>query len=436
MRDGRIECSAALGRVAQPHSQGEPDSRQPDGAEYYKTLAAYENGGVSVSVLKQGESYVAFVPLTRLHLEPPPLHFTHTLTDTRTLKPVQVLGEAINVNPSIVTTEGTTRAGDRIYTTRCSIKFYNCVTAYASLDDVIAANRSRFAAFVALCCLAGACTGLLLSLLYRRNKGLDHQLRRAIARDRLRMVYQPIVDLASGFIVGAEALARWTDEEGSAVSPDVFVRIAEERGFVEEITALAVRHSLRDLGSVLRRSPGFRVTVNVTATDLCDPAFLPMLERSLTRESIPARCLGIEITESSTARIVDAIETIRQLRQRGHLVYIDDFGTGYSSLAYLQDLAVDAIKIDRSFTQSIGTDAAPVVILPQILLMAEALNLQVVVEGIETRAQADYFSGKGNATLGQGWLFGKPVPAMEFARLLTDAEEEAEESYSPAADFA
>jgi sensor c-di-GMP phosphodiesterase-like protein len=236
------------------------------------------------------------------------------------------------------------------------------------------------------------------------------------------VVYQPIVELPDGRIVGAEALLRWIDEDGNTVGPDVFVRIAEERGFVEEITRLVLRHILRDFGATLRNHPGFRISINVAAADLSDPEFLPMLDRSLERAGVPAQSLAIEITESSTANNQVAIETILSLRNRGHSVHIDDFGTGYSSLAYLHDLAVDAIKIDKAFTQAIGTGSVIVAILPQILSMAEALDLAVVVEGVETQEQADYFASDTRPIRAQGWLFGRPVPAEVLQRELAHRE--------------
>jgi sensor c-di-GMP phosphodiesterase-like protein len=110
----------------------------------------------------------------------------------------------------------------------------------------------------------------------------------------------------------------------------------------------------------------------------------------------------------------EAVETIRQLRAVGHQVEIDDFGTGYSSLVYLKDLRVDAIKIDKAFTQTIGTEAVIGSLLPQILAMAEALDLNVIAEGIETEAQADFFASWRFPVQGQGWHFGRPIPAEEF----------------------
>jgi sensor c-di-GMP phosphodiesterase-like protein len=276
--------------------------------------------------------------------------------------------------------------------------------------------------------LGGACGGLfgfVVSLLYRRNRNMEHQLRHAIHQDKLRLVYQPIVDLHSGRIVSAEALARWNDEDGVAIGPDVFIEIAERRGFVGEITRLVVRHALRDFGDLLRGHPEFHLSINVAASDLGDPGFLTMLDESLHRAGVNAESLTIEITEGSTASYKEALETIHQLRRRGHSIHIDDFGTGYSSLSYLHNLSIDAIKIDRSFTMAIGTEAVTVAILPQILSMAETLALQVVVEGIETSQQANYFAALELPILGQGWLFGRPVATEEFHRLLDANEKQA-----------
>ena len=126
--------------------------------------------------------------------------------------------------------------------------------------------------------------------------------------------------------------------------------------------------------------------------------------------------------ESYTARQQVAKETILRLREKGHYVHIDDFGTGYSSLAYLHDLSVDAIKIDKAFTRAIGTDAVTVTILPQILTMADTLGLRVVVEGVETPEQAQYFARADQSIYAQGWLFGRPVPPDVFRRMLEGKE--------------
>jgi sensor c-di-GMP phosphodiesterase-like protein len=418
MRDGAIECSAALGQRAHANLQVQPDFTQQDGTEVYKSLAPYRSGDQAVITLRLGDFFVAFTPYTRMHLEPLPWHYTETAIDAPSQKSGQLLGESPQVSPEILTTEGVAQVGESLYATQCSIRFFSCFTTYTTVSEVLKHNRVKYSALIILCGLLGAVAGLLLSLLYRRNKSIEQQLRRAIRQDKLRVVYQPQVDLSTGRIVGAEALTRWTDEEGLAVGPDIFVRIAEERGFVGAITKLVVQKSLREFGETLRSHPGLHLSVNVAATDLSDPSFLPMLDSSLKRWGVQPQSLAIEITEGSTARQEVAMETIRRLRERGHKVHIDDFGTGYSSLAYLHNLSVDAIKIDRAFTQAIGTGSVIVSILPQILAMAEALHLAVIVEGVETGQQADYFASVDRTILGQGWLFGRPVPAGELRSLL------------------
>jgi sensor c-di-GMP phosphodiesterase-like protein len=258
-----------------------------------------------------------------------------------------------------------------------------------------------------------------VTLLLRRRQSMHAQLLRAIRKDRLRVVYQPIVDLSTGRVTEAEALVRWTDDDNHAISPEVFVRAAEEHGFVGALTRLVVRHVLEDFRETMQRYPEFRVNVNIAAADLSDPGFVGMLEDALQRAGVTATSLGVEITEGNTARQQAARETIVRLRQRGHVVHIDDFGTGYSSLSYLHDLSVDSIKIDKAFTRAIGTEAVTVSILPQILAMAEKLHLKVVVEGIETPEQARYFLGHPTV-YGQGWLFGRPVTAELFQLFLRE----------------
>jgi sensor c-di-GMP phosphodiesterase-like protein len=147
-----------------------------------------------------------------------------------------------------------------------------------------------------------------------------------------------------------------------------------------------------------------------------------MLNRSLELATISASSLALELTERCTAGSEQAIEAIEKLRQIGLGVHIDDFGTGYSSLSYLHALSIDAIKIDRSFTKAVGTEAVTVAILPQILSMAETLNLRVIVEGIETEQQAAYFATNNRPILAQGWLFGHPVPPEQFLRLLAEED--------------
>jgi sensor c-di-GMP phosphodiesterase-like protein len=422
MRDGRIQCSTTAGTSALAESRYTPNISRRDGTKIYKNLPPFRVDDQDVISLQEGDSFVVYNPYILASQAAPPIHFTATAVDASTHQTEQILGESPSVQQKILTREAKLQVSNTLYATRCSIDGATCLTAYISIPDALAVTRAYFMACLAIGAIAGALIGLLFPLLYSRNKSVEQQLLRALRSDALTVVYQPIVDLATGNIVEAEALVRWTDEYKNAVSPDVFVKIAEERGFVSQITKLVLRHALRDFGSTMRARSTFRVNVNIAASDLADSEFLPMLENALAGAEVSPRNLGIEITESYTARQQVARNTILRLRQNGHYVAIDDFGTGYSSLAYLHDLSVDAIKIDKAFTKAIGTDAVTVSILPQILTMAETLKLRVVVEGIETRAQADYFAASNQRIHAQGWLFGRPVPARLFLQMLDEEE--------------
>ena len=425
VKDGKVACSATLGRLDQPIQMPVPDFSQQDGTSVYKRFTPFEMGNLPTVALQLRNSYVIFSPFPQLHREFPPMHYISTGRNDPSHHPVLVEGPSSQPSWEVLTTDGLSRAGATLYATRCSTLYFNCVTDYIYIPDALQMGRREVTESTLLGGLTGALFGFIVSFLYRRSKSMEQQLRRAIAKNQLRVVYQPIVSLPDRRVVGAEALVRWTDEDGFAIGPDVFVRLAEERGFVGSITQLVVRRALFDFAETLRSTPNFQLSINVAAADLCDSTFLPMLQQSVMQANVSERSLAIEITETSTVRYGPAMETILLLRQRGYSVHLDDFGTGYSSLSYLNDLSVDAIKIDKSFTQAIGTGSVIGSILPQILSIAEALHLNVIVEGIETEEQARYFAKAYGHILAQGWLFGHPEPPEEFRRLLMEDEMEA-----------
>jgi sensor c-di-GMP phosphodiesterase-like protein len=422
MQGGRIDCSTTAGRTVLAQPQFNPAIARKDGTRIYKNLAPFRVDDQDVISVQMGDSFVVYNPYNFASLDSSPMHFAATAVDSFTHQGDPMFGEIPSVRKSILTRNGKLQLGNTLYATRCATDGDTCMTAYIAIPDALAVGRGLTLAYVGMGAISGFLIGLLFPLLYSRNKSVEQQLLRAIRSDALTVAYQPIVDLATGRIVEAEALVRWTDEYKNVVGPDVFIKIAEERGFVGQITKLVLRHALRDFAATLQARSTFRVNVNIAASDLADSDFLPMVENALADAEVSPRNLGIEITESYTARQQVARNTILRLRQKGHYVAIDDFGTGYSSLAYLHDLSVDAIKIDKAFTKAIGTDAVTVSILPQILTMAETLKLRVVVEGIETKAQADYFAASNQRIHAQGWLFGRPVPARVFLQLLDEEE--------------
>jgi sensor c-di-GMP phosphodiesterase-like protein len=425
MRDGKIACSVTLGAADLPREPLKPDFSMPGGSKVYRETGLLQVRDQPTFGVQFKDLYVVINASVGRRADVSAMQFIMSLAPASSGGPGRLLSTSPQPGDAVFTKEGLVRKRETLYFTRCTPDGRSCVTTHGTISQAMRADLTQLRFCIALGGTVGALFGFVCSLIYRRSRSMEKQLLRAIRKDELKVVYQPIVELASRRIVGAEALARWTDEEDCAVAPDIFVRIAEEHGFVGEITKLAVRHVLRDFAEALRSHPDFCLSINVAAADLSDPEFLPMLERLLKLAEVPPPSVAIEITERCTAKQQAAMETIQGLRQRGFSVDIDDFGTGYSSLAYLHELSIDSIKIDKSFTQAIGTEAVTRTILPQILAMAEALELHVIVEGIETALQADYFATYDQPILAQGWFFGYPVSAEEFLRLLAEDEKKA-----------
>jgi len=294
------------------------------------------------------------------------------------------------------------------------------MVAGIALRDAWPLNRSLIAGFVAIGGLTGAALAITL-LLQPRKRSLAAQLRRALRRNLITVVYQPIVDVKTGKIMGAEALARWTDEDGQYIRPDVFVAAAEELGFIGKLTRVVLRIVVGELGDFLREHAEFHVNVNIAAADLADPQFLPMLEKLLYKHNIASKSISLELTERSTADHHLAISAIGKLRARGHEFYIDDFGTGYSSLLYLKRLPASELKIDRGFVRDLAHDTEDAAIIAAIVALGHTLNLKIVAEGVETIEQQEFLTRLGCNSL-QGFLLGRPMPADQFIQTVSLAK--------------
>jgi sensor c-di-GMP phosphodiesterase-like protein len=271
--------------------------------------------------------------------------------------------------------------------------------------------------------LAGISCAVGILLIGNNRRSHTNQLRRAILMGQLSVVYQPIVELGSRRIVGAEALARWTDEDGESIRPETIIALAEAEGFVSDITRFVLTRALEEIRPIQENQPDFRISINLAPSDLADPRLLLLLDERLGSGPVTAANVAFELPERATSVREVAVASIRRLRDRGHAIFIDDFGTGYSNLAYLTELNVDGIKINRSFIATIGTESVTASIVPQILAVAKALSLSVVVQGIEREDQAAYFAADAAMILGQGWFFGLPVPAQGLAYLCAEKSE-------------
>jgi sensor c-di-GMP phosphodiesterase-like protein len=325
-----------------------------------------------------------------------------------------IAGTFLNVDAAQVVYRGlkTTIAGV-IYYSRCSETYPVCAVTAESITDIWRWSRAMQVTSSAMGAFGGFSLGLALGLLYLQTIALSNQLHRDIRRSSssLRLLYQPILDIDTQLCIGAEALIRWTDQDGTTIPPDVFVRMAEERGFIGELTAFVVSKSIRELGNLLRQYPDMTLSINIAVSDMQGDDLPRLLKRHVDFAGIRPDQIALELTERSTADLDVVRGGIQRLRSEGFKVHIDDFGTGFSSLSYLDQLAVNAIKIDRAFTQTIGTEAVTASILPQMLSMAECLGLSIVVEGVETEMQTLFLKATGKHLHAQGWYFGRPMPA-------------------------
>jgi diguanylate cyclase len=247
---------------------------------------------------------------------------------------------------------------------------------------------------------------------------LESDLHRAIGLKQLRLVYQPKIDVATGVIVGAEALMRW-QRDAELVSPSDFIPAAEDSGLIVPITEWALGEACRQLEAWdragLRRIP---VSVNISGRHLQRGNLIAPVKECLQAHRIPPGLLELEITETAMMRNLDVVlPQLQALKALGVALSIDDFGTGYSSLAYLKRLPIDTLKIDRSFVGELETSRESAALVAAILAMGLGLRLDVVAEGVETTAQLQRLADRG-CRLMQGFLFSRPVSADEFARLL------------------
>lgn len=272
-------------------------------------------------------------------------------------------------------------------------------------------------ALVAL--LLAALLGRLAALQLRRDQSLERALQMALRRGELEVDYQPLVDLHSRRCLGAEALVRWRRADGQRVRPDLFIPQAEDSGQICAITRRVIELVLSEQAELLKQHPHLYISVNLAAADIRDGAFVAHAQRLLAEHGVPAQQLLYEVTERGLVDVQLASSLLQAQRDSGHRIAIDDFGTGYSSLSYLQQLPVDVLKIDKSFVDTLGSEAASSPVAPHIIQMARELGLKVIAEGIEHEEQARLLAALG-AHVGQGWLFAKALDAASFRAFVAE----------------
>jgi diguanylate cyclase (GGDEF)-like protein/PAS domain S-box-containing protein len=248
---------------------------------------------------------------------------------------------------------------------------------------------------------------------------METDLRRAIERNQLFALYQPIVSLSTGKITGMEALVRWQHPERGMVGPDEFIPVAEETGLIVPLGYFVAREActaLKAWQEVVLDDRELIVAVNLSTRQFEQPDLADEIQRIITETGISTRHLRLEITESELMRDMGRIGELKGL---GLQVAIDDFGTGYSSLAYLKNIQADSLKIDRSFVSGLVEHSEDEAIVRTVVTLADALRLDVTAEGIETEEQLQLLREIGCGS-GQGYFFAKPLPADDLLALLQE----------------
>ncbi len=241
---------------------------------------------------------------------------------------------------------------------------------------------------------------------------LEHDLRQAIEADQLVLHYQPQIDNKTGKVVGVEALVRWNHPQQQMLSPTVFIPLAEKLGLIDQLGEWVLDKACAQLQDWKQQGlRHLRMAVNLSARQLASPTFISFVETRLESYGLCGNELELEVTESVMMEDPQAsISQLKALQALGVHLSIDDFGTGYSSLSYLTQLPIHALKLDRSFVQSLETDASAATVCAATIALAHNLGLTVIAEGVEQASQHEFLI-KHNCDVSQGFLFSKPLPA-------------------------
>lgn len=286
-----------------------------------------------------------------------------------------------------------------------SVGFFHLKWIYQALTVFIGAN-------------IGAYTYMLFFALSARRRSLKARLKKAIVEEKMYLEYQPKYHLASGRIVGAEALIRWKDKYLGQVRPDLFIPLAEKLGLISPLTDWIIAQTLKEMTDILHRYPDFHLSINLSLQDFTRHEVLELARHHCLTHNIDPAQVIFEVTERSVVGHESMSESAHKFNYYNYQISLDDFGTGYSNLSWLTKLRADEIKVDRSFTQSIGTSSINQSMLDAIFTLIQKLKVRVVFEGIENREEVDYILSHAPQAIGQGWLMSRSISAKDLTELM------------------
>ncbi|MEQ9900324.1 EAL domain-containing protein [Pectobacterium punjabense] len=416
LRDiGRIKnnyliCSAGWGILNPPIYLLPPNLTTPDGVQLWTAMKDVVDPRITADMASLNDVVTVTAAAAFRRFIQPPTGYSAALT-TRNLGHIyQMFGDidlsafkqAQQANNAWLT------MGKR-QTFSCESNRDICVLAQLDSAGILYRPWYIIATLFFVGALIGASFTLSYQLYYDRHQTLPSQLKRAIKHQRFQVHYQPLISLPQRAIIGVEALARWKNERGDNVSPEYFINIAEEMGYLAELTRIITRQALRDMQPYLTRETPFLLSINLSVIDIVSPDYHRFLQQMCDEMGIDRARIMLELTERSSTSHQTLATGLQALQHAGYKVALDDFGTGYSNLDYLSHLSFDMIKIDKVFVSAIGTDSVNAAMADLLFTLIKKLDVCVIIEGVETREQAAYILEQCPSAIIQGWYFGKAV---------------------------
>lgn len=251
-----------------------------------------------------------------------------------------------------------------------------------------------------------------LERLFKAEQEYQSALSTAIEKNQIKVYYQPQMNAITNEVVGVESLLRWHHPEKGIISPAIFIPIAEKYGYIRKLDAFVAKKAIQDYKKLIQINPNLQISINASTFELINDDYFEMIKETLEFSAMPKNKLTIELTEGRTISDVNRlIEYTKKFRNLGVQVSLDDFGTGFNSIASMMDMALDELKIDRSFIKGYPDHSGA--LTKSVIRMAEAMKLRVVCEGVETEVQKQFLL-EHDCHIMQGFLFSKPVPLSEL----------------------
>ncbi len=410
IRNHNLHCSTALGRLSQPLISGPPDVSLPGGIGLRTDRSVLAARAVRTMVIEHRWFNVLVDPRLVTDLTASQAEgeiFLRPASGSE--RPWHAFQHAGAERLELL--DGSQRRG--LTTSVCSELSGLCVLLHHPQEVKRAGQAETQLVITSLGGMLGLAVFLAGLFVVRQRQTPEYALRRAIRQGNIKAVYQPIISLPGQQAHGFEALARWVDEDGPTLSPETFISLAEQTNQIEQISSLMISQIGRELGGWLAESAERCIAINIAPKELLGPGLVSKLEQNLICRGVKPGQILLEITERTMVSGQAAAEAIEALSRRGFRVFADDFGVGYCGLGYLNELHMDGIKISQSFTAALGTDSPKAALVPRIIELARELNLEIIVEGVETEAQLQALTGMG-PLLVQGWLLAREIPARQL----------------------